>query len=350
MPGLRVITPGMRTIVVDHGFRGARGQGVPGCGALDRRGLALLNGLLGNVPGVAALEWALVPPVLRAEGGAVRVAFGDGAAGELRGAVSRPALPWQGITLVEGEELHLTALPPVATGLVAIAGGPDLPTVLDSRSTMLPAGFGGHEGRALLEDDLLPCRPAPATGLLALTAPPAPQGPIRIVAGPQADAFTTDALSRLVSEPWRITPQADRMGLRLEGPGLPFAPGRGPDIVSDGIVPGVMQVPGNGQPILLLADAQTTGGYTKIACVIRADLWRLAHVLPGDELRFDLVSVAEAEAAARQEAELIAAALATLRPAGGGVDLAAANLAGEAVDAVRPDHFPGQIEGDDTCA
>jgi len=350
MPGLRVITPGMRTIVVDHGFRGGRGQGVPGCGALDRRGLALLNGLLGNASGMAALEWALVPPVLRAEGGAVRVAFGNGAVGEVRGTATRPVRAWEGITLAEGEELHLSALPPVATGLVAVAGGPDVPVVLDSRSTMLPAGFGGVEGRVLREGDLLPCLPAPAAGPSVLTPPPAPGGPIRIVAGPQTDAFAPEALSRLVSEPWRVTSQADRMGLRLEGPGLPFAPGQGPDIVSDGIVPGAMQVPGNGQPILLLADAQTTGGYAKIACVIRADLWRLAHVLPGADLRFDLVSVAEAEAAARHEAEVIAAALATLRPAGGGVDLAAANLAGEAVDAARPDHFPGQIEGDNTCA
>jgi len=344
MARLAVIAPGPRSIVVDRGFRGGRGQGVPGCGALDLRALALLNGLLGNASGAAAVEWALVPPRLRAEGGELCLAFSDRVAGAVEGR-GRVA-PWQAVTLAEGEELVLVPQPGAATGLIAVAGGVAVPEVLGSRSTMLAAGFGGFHGRALRAGDRLPCAPAPDTPGRALTPPPAPPGPIRITPGPETDAFAPEALERLTSAPWRVTPQADRMGLRLEGPVLDFAPGRGPDILSDGIVPGVLQVPGGGQPILLLADAQTTGGYARIGCVIGADLWRLAHVLPGDELRFAAVSTAEAESAARAGAEAIAGALASARIPAGPAALAEANLAGAAVDAARPDHFPGQIEGD----
>lgn len=347
MAHLVVTQPGVRVIVVDHGFRGGRGQGVPKGGALDPRALDLLNGLLGNAPGAAALEWALIPPCLRAEGGALQLALSGNVTGTIEGRILRP---WQSFTLAEGQELTLTSVPPAATGLIAIAGGVTVPEILGSRSTSLAAGFGGLNGRALQEGDRIPCTAAPSASERLLTPPPTPDDPIRLVAGPQSDAFTPEALAILTGAPWRVTPQADRMGLRLEGPDLSFAPDRGPDIISDGIVPGAIQVPGGGQPIVLLADAQTTGGYTKIGCVIRADLWRLAHALPGDELRFVWVTTAEAEAAARAQAEAITHAITTAQTLHGPESLASANLAGAAVDAARPDHFPGQIEGESPCA
>ncbi|MCC7320167.1 MAG: biotin-dependent carboxyltransferase family protein [Rubellimicrobium sp.] len=350
---LVVLNAGPRLIVVDRGFRGARGQGVPPCGALDLRALALVNGILGNEAGTAALEWGLVPPRLRAQGGAVRLALGGGDGGQVTGTAgdARRIAPWQAFTLHEGETLVAEG----AGGLIGIGGGPDLAPVLHSRTTMLRAGFGGFHGRALTGGDRIACAglplPVPGQPDLILTPPPVPVGPIRLVAGPQDDAFAPEAFDLLTSALWVVSPRADRMGLRLEGPGLPFAEGRGPDIVSDGIVPGAVQVPGTGRPIVLLADAQTTGGYAKIACVIRADLWRLAALRPGDRLRFELVTVRAAESAARAEAAAVARAIAGARPVGGvsATALQAGNLAGAAVDAARPDHFPGHVEGGSPC-
>ncbi|MBN8510207.1 MAG: biotin-dependent carboxyltransferase family protein, partial [Burkholderiales bacterium] len=137
-------------------------------------------------------------------------------------------------------------------------------------------------------------------------------GPIRVMLGPQDEAFTAEAIATLLHEPYRVGRASDRMGLRLEGPVLAH---RGSaDITSDGIAPGAIQVPGNGQPIVLLADAQTVGGYTKIATVIRADLPRLAHARPGSELRFAAVTRARAFAALHEQAQALERWLQTVVP------------------------------------
>ena len=350
MAELLVLRAGARSTVQDLGFVRARGQGVPPGGAMDRRALLLLNGLLGDPPGTAAIEVALTSPVLRAEGGPVRMALSGGLSAVIRrpDGTQRPLAPWTATTLQPGEELHPGAPDRGGLGLIGIGGGPDLPRIMGSRSTSLKARFGGIAGRALQPGDRLRC-PKAAPGLpdLHLTPPPAARGPIRAVPGPQTEWFTPEALAQFFATDWTVTPQTDRMGMRLAGPQIAFAPGRGPDIVSDGAVPGAIQVPGNGQPIILLADAQTTGGYAKIATVIGADLPRLAALIPGDTLRLTPVTVPEAEAAARAEAQAIAAAIAAIAPVirrdPTTADLMNQNLAGAAVDAAAPDHFPGHL-------
>jgi biotin-dependent carboxylase-like uncharacterized protein len=350
MAALVVIAPGARSTVQDLGFRQARGQGVPAGGVMDRRALLLLNALLGDPPGTEAIEVALLPPVLRAEGGAVRIALGGTLRGRIIGAdgTARPCPSWTATTLREGETLHPDPPDRGGLGLIGVAGGIEVPRVLGSRSTCLRAGFGGVAGRALRAGDRLGCCPA-AEGLPALGLRPPPQadGPIRIVPGPQGEWFAPDAIAAFCATPWGVTAQTDRMGMRLDGPPLAFAAGKGADIVSDGIAPGAVQVPGNGRPIVLLADAQTTGGYAKIATVIGADLPRLAAAMPGDTLRFAAVDVAAAEAAARAEAATIARAAATIGPRMPGAPdpgtLMALNLVDGMIDMARPDHFPGHL-------
>jgi biotin-dependent carboxylase-like uncharacterized protein len=178
---------------------------------------------------------------------------------------------------------------------VAFAGGITVPAVLGSRSTDLVAGFGGYDGRALKANDHLSVgRPPAAEAADVVLAPSAP-GPVvlRAVAGPQDDMFTEEAHTRLASGTYAVSALSDRVGCRLEGPVLTHR-GEG-EILTDGMVPGCIQVPPNGQPIVVLNAGPTTGGYPKIATVVGADLGRLAQLVAGDQVRFRLVTIEEAQ-------------------------------------------------------
>ncbi len=187
---------------------------------------------------------------------------------------------------------------------LGFSGGLDLPKVLGSRSTFLRAGFGGLEGRALRACDAFCCGAAEGGDV---SAPPLfARDPARSASSParRTDHFTPAALQKLlVSAQWRVGADSDRMGLRLAGPRLAHN-ALGANIVSDGATPGAIQVPGDGQPIVLRADAQTSGGYAKIGCVISADVPKLAHLAPGDFLGFTPVDHAEAAAARRRAREI----------------------------------------------
>jgi allophanate hydrolase len=263
-------------------------------------------------------------------------------AGERRGLAA-----WRSLTLAAGDVLRLRRLERGRIAMVAVEGLA-LPMVLGSASTYARAGLGGVDGRALVPGSRLPAAAASARPERMLTAAPkASAGPIRIVAGPQADHFTDAALIAFTESGYRITTEADRMGVRLEGPALVHS--GAPEIVSDATVPGSIQVPGNGQPIVLLADAQTAGGYPKIATVIGADLPRLAASRPGQELRFAWVDAAEGERLARAaEAETLAL-LSAVRPLlVGGVDEAAlygGNLVSGFVHALAPEHRSAAAAG-----
>lgn len=352
-PVLRVIEPGARTLVQDQGFRNARGIGVPACGVLDRTAMRLVNALLGNPAQTEVLEIALSAPTLRAEGGAVWVATSAGLSGVVKSAAgeTRAIAEWTATCLNDGDELRVA--PPLrgAVAVLGIGGGVDLPFVLGSRSTCDKAEFGGFRGRSLVKGDILPVG---GSGVLASQAdrgfclPPRPGiGPIRVVAGPQPENFTDAAYATFFGTGYLVTPRMDRMGMRLDGQRLEHAGPGASDIISDGAAPGAIQVPGNGLPIILLADAQTTGGYPKIATVIRADLARLAACVPGDMLRFIGVNVAEAEAAARaQDRHLSDVEASITELAGTSRDpgaLLGLNLISGMVDMTRPDHFPGHI-------
>lgn len=346
MGWLAILQPGARTLVQDLGFRDGRGLGVPPGGVMDRAGLRLLNALLGDPAGTEVLEVTLTGPTLLAEGGAVRLALSGTLAGRITtpDGATRPLPPWTATTLAEGERLSVGTPAPGPYGMIGIAGGIDVPRILGSRSTCLRAGFGGWQGRALVAGDRLETTPSrPDLPNRRLSAPPDATGPIRVVPGPQAEWFGSEGLAVLCAAPYTVTAECDRMGLRLEGASLPFTSGYSTDILSDGIVPGAMQVPGSGQPIILLADAQTTGGYAKIATVIGADLPRLSRLAPGGQVRFRPVTVAEGEAAAREAATELAAACASIENVGSLADLLSANLIGGVVDMARPDHFDGHL-------
>jgi biotin-dependent carboxylase-like uncharacterized protein len=317
------LSPGLHTTVQDLGRIGYQDIGVPVSGALDGFSLRLANALVGNPPGMAALEILVSGPTLQIAADAARVALvGPGASLVIGGAVMAAG---QSITLSRGAILQIAVGRQSACCYLAVEGGIAAPLVLGSASTYVRAGIGGLNGRLLRRDDIVPLavERAPERTEVRLPRPfdAARDQPIRVVLGPQQEYFTEDAVTMLLSAEFRVSKSTDRMGMRLDGPLLRHRGGW--DIVSDAIATGAIQVPGSGQPILLLADHQTTGGYPKIATVISADLPVVGRRRPGDALRFAAVSIEEAEELCRDDHRRFAELLATLEPVreGDGIDL-----------------------------
>lgn len=314
---LTLLQPGPQTSVQDAGRLGFQAYGVPVCGALDGPALRLANALVGNAANAAALELRLAGPVFEVTGGPARLALtGADAVIEVEqdGQTQRFG-PWRAIDIPERARVRIGPLRGSGGAILGFAGGIDVPVVLGSRATDLKGRFGGHQGRALAAGDVVGLGPSPLHGpCLELQSPPslAFGGTLRVVLGPQAEAFTEEAIATFLGTAYRVSREADRMGLRLEGVPLGFR--HGADIVSDGIVTGSIQVPGSGLPILLLADHQTIGGYAKIATVISADLAAAGRLLPGAGIRFAAVSVAQAEEARRAQERVLAQQLAALVP------------------------------------
>ncbi|MDR6951840.1 UPF0271 protein [Ancylobacter sp. 3268] len=342
---LLVTQPGPQTTVQDLGRTGAQAYGVPVCGALDGVALRLANALAGNEPNAAALECRLIGPSFTVEGGPVRLAIaGAEAAIEVtREGETRSYPAWRAIDVPEGASVRIGALRGSGAAVLAVAGGIDVPAVLGSRATDLKGGFGGLDGRALKAGDRVAVvAGTPAGPCLELPRPPslAFDGVLRVVLGPQDDSFTEEGLAAFLGTAYRVSREADRMGIRLDGAPLAFRAGA--DITSDGIATGAIQVPGSGLPIVLLADHQTVGGYAKIATVISADLPRAGRLLPGAELRFKAVGVGEAEEARRALEREVVSLIASLTPvrAAAEIDLAAlyaANLISGVVTACDPE-------------
>ena len=321
--------------IQDGGRPGYRHLGVPLSGALDPAWLAIANALAGNPPATAAIEIRLLGPRLRATTPLTVALAGDFAASiEDAAGNRRTAASWRSLALAENEILDAGSLKS-GIGYLAVHGGFDLPAVLGSRSTYARAGLGGVDGRPLTAGDRIAVGTGAAPILLRLAQAPRPTAaPLRVIAGPQRDCFTDSAWAAFLASGFTVSRQADRMGLRLDGPRLEHT--RGADIVSDAVTPGAIQVPGDGLPIVLLADCQTVGGYPKIATVIGADLPRLGHALPGQTLRFVEVSLAEALAARREAAAALAECIAGMVPDRAGFDLDAlyaANLIDGVIDA-----------------
>ncbi len=343
MRALEIVAPGPRAHVQDAGRLGLRGAGVPPCGAADGPLWRLGNGVAGAPEGAAAVEFALRGPTVRAVGGPVRVALA-GAAGRLGERGALPAL--RSATLAEGETLTVGAVEGGAVGYLCVGGGLDLPPVLGARATDLRAGFGGVAGRALAAGDRLPVGgPPPAGPERAGALPQATAGPLRVVMGPQTAHFTEAALAAFLDAEWRVSDQVDRMGARLLGPRLVHSD-LGADMVSEGMLRGAIQVPGDGAPIILGVDAHTIGGYPKIAVVISADLPRVGQLLPGAAVRFAAVTVEQAVGARRAAESALAEALAAVAALRDGPDLAmlaSSNLVSGVIDARRPS-LPGGLE------
>ena len=321
-----MLTPGLHSTVQDLGRVGSQAQGVPVSGALDGLSLRLGNALVGNPPGMAALEILYRGASFEVAAETARVAVAGPGASLSLGEPRRPAPAWQSVTLARGMAFQIGLGDQSVCAYLAVEGGIAVPLVLGSASTYARAGLGGVAGRALRAGDLVPLATTRASERpeRRLPRPPPADGgqPIRVVLGPQQEYFTDEALAALLAGEFRVSNNADRMGMRLDGPLLRHR--HGWDIVSDAIATGAIQVPGSGQPILLLADHQTTGGYPKIATVVSADLPLVGRRRPGDALRFVAVTVEEAEQLARNEDRRLAALVASIEPApaDGNIDLA----------------------------
>ncbi len=318
-PAFGVIAAGFHPTVQDLGRFGAQNLGVPVSGALDPIALRLANALVGNREGEAALELRLLGPTLEVLTDSVRITLvGTDAPIEVLGTVGRVVAPGRALRLFKGQRFRIGAIKDTACAYLAVEGGFDLPTPFGSKSTYVRSAIGGFQGRALQDGDRLPLsRPeASSDALLALPAMPDiyGSGPVRVILGPQADFFTDAAISTFLSAEYDITRDADRMGLRLEGPELAHA--RGYNIASDGIATGAVQVPGTCKPIVLLTDHQTTGGYPKIATVISADLPRVGRLRPGTRVSFHEVTVDEAETLRRNQETSVQEVLAGLHVVG----------------------------------
>ncbi len=333
MTALQVKDCGAGTSIQDGGRFGYRRYGVGSAGAVDRIALAVANMLVGNKPGTGAIEFTVMGGSFVVEGGPVRVALA-GAVADLKvdGELVRPLAS---ATAEPGQTITVGAARAGTFMVLAVSGGFDLPEDLGSQSFHLRAGLGGVARQPVKAGQALVVKGAPmGPDLTATVAPRVHAGPFRVVLGPQDDYFTAAGIETLIGQPYVISAQADRMGYRLTGPAIEHA--KGFNIVSDGIPTGAIQVPGSGEPIVLLADAGTTGGYPKIATMISADLPRFVQNRPGSEVRFEIVTQAEAIAAAREQAAMLLAVRDGLKPVGPAFDpeaLLAANLVDGWVDA-----------------
>lgn len=294
---LRVIEPGFRTTVQDLGRPGFQRYGVPVSGALDATAFRAANLLVGNAPSAAALEITLTGPLIEIEAEGVRLgAAGAGLELERVGhGVAHSVASGTTVTLVRGDRLRVIGPRHSAVGYLSIAGGLDVTPVLGSCSTSERAGIGG---RGLKAGDRLPLASAlPPSGLdrrgpaLDLTRPRR----LRVIPSPPDRDFTAAAIACFLRAGYTVAAASDRMGLRLSGPAIGTL-GVG-ESLSEGTTPGAIQIPGDGRPILLLADRQTTGGYPRVAHVISADLPAAGRLRPGDIVSFEAVDLAAADAA-----------------------------------------------------
>ena len=293
---LHILKPGLLTTVQDLGRYGHQASGVPVAGPMDTFSHRLANQLAGNSIDAATLEVTLIGPDLIVEadttmaiaGGQFEVTCDD-----------RPLASGTSFSVTRGQRVKFGRLVEGARAYLAVAGGIQTPPVLGSRATHLVSHMGGFNGRALRAGDRVPivnARPTrPQRKSTGLTLPTKGRALLRVMAGPQDRWFQADALRAIASVSFRISPQSNRMGYRLQGP--PLVRAREDELISEPVGIGAIQVPAAGEPILLMADRQTAGGYPKIGYVISADLPIAGQLAPGDFIEFHVCTHQEAVAA-----------------------------------------------------
>jgi antagonist of KipI len=307
---LLVQDAGPLTTVQDLGRMGQLRVGLPRSGPMDREAFVLANRLVGNDDNAAGLECTLMGP--RLEFADARWVAVTGA--EMLVTLDGEEMPrWQSFRVPAGGVLRMGAARTGVRAYFAVAGGIATPPALGSRSTYVRGGLGGIDGRAIRKRDTLPLGPAPAGGtarrVRAEMVPVHGDEPsIDAILGPQDDRFSAAGIAALFEGPYEMLPQSDRMGARFKGPRIEHT--RGHDIISDGIALGAIQVIGDGQPIVLLVDRQTAGGYTKIGAVCSYEIGRVGQLKPGQRLRFRHVTVAVAHAALAARRAALEAAIA----------------------------------------
>jgi antagonist of KipI len=293
-PIIKVIKPGLQTTVQDLGRYGYQQFGVSPSGAMDTYSLIVANLLVGNKIDEAGLEASFTGPTIEAQSDMVMSICG----GDFLPTVDGQAVGlWRSFLIKKGQVLSVGQCKQGARTYIAIAGGINVPSVLQSKSTFLNGSFGGYEGRALKKGDTLYGYPTIRKPFKFVHPDLIPeykkQLEVRVMRGPHHHLFTEQSVSKFFNEEYRITSQSNRMGYQLIGPKLQHV--KGPDIISDPLPLGGIQVPASGQPIILMADHQTTGGYTRIGTVISVDIPRLAQAVPDTRIRFTEVSLDQAQ-------------------------------------------------------
>ena len=305
---LEILSPGALTSVQDLGRYGCGRFGVAPSGALDMFAFRVGNLLVGNPQDRAGLEIMLLGPSIRAlTDVVVSIAGGD----------LQPQRNGQSITMWQAHEFKKDDILSFKTprsgfrAYVSVAGGIDVPLVMGSRSTNLPSGFGGYQGRALKKGDILRSEPAggsPNSAGRALESRWIPlysnKWTLRVIWGPQDDHFPPENRELFLSASYAMSPDSDRTGIRLQGPAIPPKADIAESIISEGVVAGSIQIPGDGKPIIILGET-VTGGYRKIATVISADRPLLGQIKPGDKIRFAAVSLEASYQALRETEDLI---------------------------------------------
>jgi biotin-dependent carboxylase-like uncharacterized protein len=305
---LEIISPGIMTTVQDMGRYGYGRFGVAPSGALDCFAMRVANLLVGNREDQACLETMLLGPGIRFLTDTVVAVTG----GDLQPKRNKqPIEMWRSHTFKKDDVLSFGSAVNGFRAYIAIAGGIGVPRVMGSRSTNLPSGFGGHEGRILKKEDILECDERRGPRI----EPGRPFNPewipqysdkwkLRVILGPQDDHFPDDSRDNFSGNTYTMSQDSDRTGIRLEGPEIRCKPDIEASIVSEGVIAGSIQIPGDGKPIIILAET-VTGGYRKIATVISADLPLLGQMKPGDGIRFEVISLAEAHLALQKMEERI---------------------------------------------
>ncbi len=299
MNAAKILKPGPLTTVQDSGRRGYQRFGMPEAGAMDKFSFRTANLLVGNCAGTAVLEFTLEGPDLIVQKDSIIAITG----GDFSPCLNSCQIPmWQSIYVSAGSRLEIGSVNRGLRGYIAFKGGIDVEEKMGSRSTYLKGGVGGFKGRKLQKGDLLKLgKKADRDEYIEASLPgsyiPKYTGhaDTRVILGPQEDHFTESGVETFLRGEYTVTSQADRMGYRLEGPKILHRDEDSSDIISDGIPPGAVQVPGHEKPIIMMADRQTTGGYPKIATVISVDLPHIAQLKPGETLSFNEVSLKRAQ-------------------------------------------------------
>ncbi len=308
MTELKVRRAGMLTSVQDLGRWGFQSSGVPVAGAMDLPALRIGNAMLGNPEGAAALEVTLLGPELEVCGGGAAVFAGADLGFSVNG---RAVGSWRVVELKSGDVISFTGPKNGCRGNLCFAGGVGVPLVMNSRSTYMRAKIGGFEGRALKNGDVITTgEPSPLWKRLdGFTLPPElnpalpADAPLSLMTGLQEDLFMEEGRATLFSSEYTITSESDRMGCRLDGAKIEHV--KGGDIVSDGVPLGAVQIPSHGMPIVMLADRQTTGGYTKIGVLTPLSIEALVQKMPGSAVRFRKASIDDGTAEQMKIAETV---------------------------------------------
>jgi biotin-dependent carboxylase-like uncharacterized protein len=312
MSRIRIITPGMLSTIQDRGRIGYQQYGIPVSGAADRYSLQLANILVGNNRYEGCIEMTMM---------GATIAFFSKSAIAITGADMRPMInnnpirAYETVMVEAGDVLEMSMAQKGLRAYLAIAGGFEIEEIMGSKSTYIRGRFGGYKGRKLKSGDELDINPSNFNQIRKIPVDMIPiyvyDTTLSVVMGTEEDYFTEESIETFLNSSYTITEQSDRMGIRLEGP--PITHIGSADILSSGISEGTIQVPKNGQPIIMMADRQTTGGYTRIANVISTDIPKLAQMKPGDTIHFQKISLSDAHSRIRLQEEKFQALIRTFQ-------------------------------------